>query len=210
MFNKWIVSAALLVITLLAADTHAQTGNRLAVGMSLTSRIAGSSGTAGTSDVGFELRIGHEDKGWGWQESLFSWFDAGVEPKPGETSKVGDLRIRPLLLGYGYTWVRGRTTLTADVLGGYAFNSFHLDPDATTDLLKRGAQGIDTEATNTFAVKPEVQAWYDLSPRFGLKVDFGYLVARPSITIKSTLGDDRRDVNADSFLITVGVVYSIF
>jgi hypothetical protein len=88
-------------------------------------------------------------------------------------------------------------------------NSFHIDPAAVADYQRRGASGINGEATNTLAAKPEVQIWYDLNRRIGLKINGGYLITRPTISIKSSLGSDQWSIRADSFLITFGVVYSI-
>ena len=89
------------------------TDNRFAVGGSIPSRIAGSSTTAASAAIGFELRLSHEEEQLGWASSFFN--------------------------------------------GGFAFNSFHLDPSAFTEYQRRGATGIDSEATNTLAIKPEVQ-----------------------------------------------------
>ncbi len=189
----------------------AQDDNRLAVGLSVTTRAAGSSTAHASSDFGFEVRLGHERQEWAWAYSFFSWFDTGLQGQPIVAAEsLGRLRVRPILLGYGYTWVRGRSTITADLLGGVAFNSLHLDQLATAEYQRRGATNIDTEATNTFAVEPEVQVWYDLSPRVGLKLAGGYLVSRPSISVTSSLGRDTRPVRADTVLITFGAVYSIF
>jgi hypothetical protein len=113
------------------------------------------------------------------------------------------------MLGYGYTWIRGKTAITVDALGGFAFNSFHLDPAALADYQRRGATTVNTEATNTFVLKPEVQVWYDLSPRFGLKISGGYLISRPTVSLTSSIGRDTRAVRADTILIALGLVYSI-
>jgi hypothetical protein len=214
MFTRFgvVLSALLFVLTLPAQDASAQIDNRLAVGMSVTTRIASSSSAAGSADVGFELRLGHERQGWVPQVSFFNWFDTDVQQSvAGRSSELGQLRIRPIMAGYGYTWIRGRTALTADVVGGFAINSFDLNAAAATEYQARlGATNLRTSASNTFAVKPEVQAWYDLNNRIGLKLNGGYLIARPSVTITSTLGEDTRPVHADTFLITFGVVYSLF
>jgi hypothetical protein len=205
---------AVVVVSVLlpATEAHAQVDNRLALGMSVTNRIANSPGTSNDSDVGFELRIGHERPGWGWAYAFFGWFDLGVR-RSGTSldADLGNLRMRPVMAGYGYTRVRGRATVTADLVGGYSFNSLTLAPSAAADYQARtGARNVDGQASNAFTLKPEVQIWYDLSDRFGLRVTGGYLFARPSVTISSTLGDDIRPVHADVFLVTVGVVYSIF
>ena len=113
------------------------------------------------------------------------------------------------MVGYGYTWIRGRAAITADMVGGFAFNSLHIDPAAAVAYAQLGATGITVDASNSFAAKPEVKVWYDLNRRIGLKINGGYLITRPTVTIKSSLGSDKWSVRADTFLITFGVVYSI-
>jgi len=213
MINSRMMWMAFVGAVLCASTARAQVDNRLAVGMSVTTRVASSSGADGSADVGFEIRIGHEREGWGPQYSFFNWFDTGVryEPTAGRTIDLGQLRLRPIMAGYGYTHLRGRAAITADLVGGYALNSFELDSGALGDYRDRlRANAIESKATNTFVVKPEVQVWYDLSPRFGLKLNGGYLLARPTVTVNSSLGSDSRSVDADTFLITFGVVYSLF
>jgi hypothetical protein len=189
---------------------HGQTDNRLAVGGSITTRIAGSSAAAASSNVGFEVRIDHEGDGWGWANSFFGWFDTDIQQPPAvSSSDLGRLRVRPIMFGYGYTKIRGRAAITIDVVGGYSLNSFRLDSSTIADYQRRGASDIHGEATNTFVVKPELALWYDLNRRIGLRVNGGYLVARPSVTIVSTLGRAAQSIRADTFLITIGVVYSI-
>jgi hypothetical protein len=209
---RWLVSFGTVAVAVMssASAAHAQTDNRLAVGLSLTSRLANSSDASGSADVGFELRIGHKQEGWGQQYSLFNWFDTGIQPVLPQTMAVGTLRVRPIMAGYGYTRIRGRTAFTVDVVGGYSLNSFELAPAALAEYVQRtGATGVASEATNALALKPEVQIWYDINSRFGLKLNGGYLLARPSVVIRSSLGEDVRSVRADTFLITVGLVYSL-
>ena len=127
------------------------------------------------------------------------------------TVQLGSIRMRPVMAGYGYTRVRGRWAITGDLVGGYSFNSLKLDSSIIQEYSRRtGATGVDAEATNAFALKPEIQVWYDINSRFGLKLDGGYLIARPSVVITSSLGEDVHHIRADTFLFTVGLVYSLF
>jgi len=194
------------------SNVSAQTGSRLAVGASVTTRVTTSSDTGGGAALGFEWRPGHATPGWGWQTSLFGWFDTDVQGLLAtSTFDLGHVRVRPIMAGYGYTWVRGRTAITADLVGGYTLNSFRLDSTALAEYSRRlGAAAVASEATNAFAVKPEIQVWYDINRRFGLKLNGGYLIAHPSLVIRSSLGEDVRPVQADTFLITAGIVYSLF
>ena len=206
-----VILLGLLAATFSAGEARAQTDNRLALGASITARAAGSATAGSSADVGFEWRLGHQKEAWGWQTSLFNWFSSDVEQQTtvSRPAALGQLRIRPMMVGYGYTWIRGRAAITTDLVGGFAFNSLKIDPAAAVAYSQLGATGISVEATNTFAVKPEVQVWYDLNRRIGLKISGGYLITRPSVTIKSSLGSDKWSVKADSYLITFGVVYSI-
>jgi len=207
-----VFTPALLAGLLCAGTASAQIDNRLALGASVTTRLAESTESAGSSTLGLEIRLGHQHDGWGWQYSFFSWFDTGVTlPVNGRTTDLGSIRMRPVMIGYGYTRVRGRATFTGDLLGGYSFNSFHLDPVAAA-VYAAGTDPtrIEAEASNTFVVKPEVQVWYDVSKRIGVKGSLGYLVAHPDLVVTGPFGEDRRSIKANTFLFTIGVVYSIF
>lgn len=127
------------------------------------------------------------------------------------TTELGELRIRPFMGGYGYTYAIGRTALEANLLGGYAFTSFHLAPSAPDVYRDRlGARSLDADAHNTFVLKPEVGFWVDLSRNVGLNVSAGYMIARPKVTVRSSLGDSAQRFRADMVMLRVGAVYKIF
>jgi hypothetical protein len=213
MSKRCLLLATLVAFFFVFIDkATAQTESRLAIGGSITVSAATSAEAGGGANFGFEWRLGHAVPGWGWQNSIFSWSDTGVEGSIGpSTVDLGNLRVRPIMVGYGYTWVRGRTAITADLVGGYSFNSFKMDTAAVQEYSRRrGAFGVEAEGTNAFALKPEVQVWYDINSRFGLKLNGGYLIERPSVVITSSLGEDVRPVRADTFIITAGLVYSLF
>jgi hypothetical protein len=194
-----------------ASAAGAQTDNRFAIGGGVTTRVAGSSGASSSVSGGIDIRLGHDTEHWGWAYSFFSWFDTNLVATPTIQSELlGRLRMRPVMIGYGYKWPRGRYTITADTLAGYAFNSFDLDASARGAYALKGAANISSDVSNSFAVKPEVEVWYDVSPRIGLKLSGGYLISRPTITVTSTLGRDTRPIRADTVLITISAVYSIF
>jgi hypothetical protein len=101
--------------------------------------------------------------------------------------------------------------VTADVLGGYSLNNFTLAPSASDAYRDRlGALGVSVDARNALVAKPEVGVWIDVSKKVGININGGYVVARPSITVRSTLGEDTRRIRADMFVLHVGAVYSIF
>jgi len=176
----------------------------------VTSSVATSDTAGSSASVGLEMRLGHETEKWGWQTSFFSWFDTDVQRQtPIPNSQFGRLRVRPVMIGYGYGRSFRRVDVTIDVVGGIAFNSYHPDPETIAARKAAGATDLHGESTNSLAIKPEVQLWYDLNRRWGLRMAGGYLITRPTVSVTSSLGADRMPVRADSLLITVGIVYSI-
>lgn len=194
-----------------ALPANAQTHNKFALGGNFTSRLASDSDLHHVKGRGVMWRIGHDKEGWGWHWGL-NWFSTNIDrPIGGSTVDLGELRIRPFMSGYGYTHVVGRTAITADVLGGYAINSIKLSPAAADAFRDRlGALSLSGDARNTVVAKPEIGVWYDVSRKVGITVNVGYMIARPRIMVRSSMGNDERRVNADVLGMTIGAVYSIF
>ena len=86
-----------------------------------------------------------------------------------------------------------------------------LTPEAEAAYQNRlGARSVSTHASLTPTYKPEVSVWYDVSKKIGINASLGYMVARPTVTVRSSLGDDDRRFRADMFMFKIGAVYSIF
>src|SRR3954470_22814596 len=205
---------ALMLLGLLVASPAAlgaQTGGKFAVGADLSTRVATSRDADGRIGVGLLWRIGHAKTGWGWHWGL-SWISTNLtEEIGGTTIEFGELHVRPVMAGYGYTRVFGRTAVTAQLIGGYAFTTMSLTPAARIAFRERlGADAVTAKASNTVAFKPEVSAWRNINRRIGVRISAGYLVARPHVTTTSTAGRNERIVRADMLMFKAGVVYSIF
>ena len=201
-----------IAITLAStADAFAQSQGKFAVGAQLSTRTAAGPENKGHVGVSLLWRIGQSKTGWGWHYGLY-WFSTDLERSIGGVdTEFGRLRVRPIMGGYGYTRVFGRTAVTGKVMGGYAWTSMRLSPIATDAYQNRlGAQTITADASNTIVVIPEVSAWYNINEKMGLKVSSGYVMARPNVTVSSTAGIDKRRVRADNVTVKVGMVYSIF
>ena len=203
----------LVAVIGLGAPSHAgaQSEGSFAVGGDFTIRMAGDRDVRGRLGPGLLWRFGHGKPGWGFHWGL-NWFKADLERSiGGNNTEFGELHVRPFLAGYGYTYEVGRASITAAVLAGYAFGSIEMTPvanDAYRDRL--GARTISADASNTFATKPEIGVWYDLNRKIGVNLNAGYIVARPHVTVHSSLGEDRLGIRADQFILKVGMVYSIF
>jgi hypothetical protein len=178
----------------------------------VTSRVAGGADVAGSTHVGFEWRLGQSEPGWGWKFAL-NWFSADIERTvAGQNVQLGELHVRPVMGGYGYTQIFGKTAVSYNMLGGYAFGKF--DGDDGAQALYRSLYGqqsdIKMRAHNTFALKPEISAWRELTEKVGLHAAVAYVIARPVVSIESPAGIDRRTLRADMLQLKIGVVYRVF
>ena len=202
----------LLFAAALVSGASAQTADhKFAIGGSFTVRAPMQRDAGGSKGVGLLWRFGPSRTGWGFKYGL-SWFATDVEQTvAGLTTQLGELHIRPIMGGYGYTRVLGRTAVSANMLGGYAFTTFDLVPSASDAYRNRlGARSLDADVANTFVVKPDVSVWYDLSQKIGVNASAGFMIARPSLTVSTSLGDQVQRFRADTWIFKVGAVYKVF
>jgi hypothetical protein len=206
---------AILLICGTSSPSWAQIDSRFAAGVDF---LIAATDHASTEDHAHSqflpepvFRFGRTDPGWGARMGL-NWYAVDVDrPVGGATTTLGELHIRPIMAGYGYTWARGKNAVSASLLGGYAFDSMNMSDGAPAAYQSRlGVQATDVDASNTFVVRPEIDFWHDINKLFGLNINVGYMIARPDVTVTTSAGIDRRTARADQFQIRVGVVYSIF
>ena len=206
---------AVLIVCGAASTASAQIDSRFAAGVEFTVAATGRASTEDYAHSGVLIeplwRFGTTEPGWGFHWGL-NWYAVDVDrPIGGSVAQLGEIHIRPIMAGYGYTWNVRRNAITAALLGGFAFNSMSLAPGAADAYRTRvGVQAIDADASNTFVLRPEVAIWHDINRSFGLNVNVGYMLARPDVTVMTSTGAETRTARADQFLIKVGLVYSIF
>jgi hypothetical protein len=206
------LSSIVLLLTVAASSSAlAQSEGKFAIGAQLSTRTAAGPENSGHVGVSLLWRIGQPKTGWGWHYGLY-WFSTDLDRSIGGVdTEFGELSIRPIMGGYGYTRVMGRTSITGKVMGGYAFSAMKLSPVAMDAYHNRiGGQSVTVDASNTIVVIPEVTAWYNVSKKIGIRVSSGYVMARPNVTVSSTAGVDKRRVRADNVTFKVGMVYSIY
>jgi len=204
-----------LLVLLLAlgpcANAFAQSEGKFAIGGAFSIRLpADRQAVDGRQNGGLLWRFGHGKTGWGWHWGL-NWYSAEVDGEPAIDTEIGELHVRPVMVGYGYTHIVRHTNVTAAMIAGYAVTTISLRPEAANAYRDRlGARAVSVDASNTFTVRPEVSIWRDLSKKVGLNISAGYIVARPNVTVHSTLGDEVRHLRADMFTVKIGAVYSVF
>ena len=211
-----LIGSLTICAALGAVSAVAQTNNRFAIGgdfkIQATDRASKDDYAHGKLGPELLWRFGHGREGWGFHWGL-NWYAVDIDrPIGGLVTELGELKVRPIMAGYGYSYrMNRRLIITGDVLGGYAFGSIGLVPSAVDAYERRlGAQSVTARASNAFVLKPELDVWYDLNKDFGLNVNAGYMIARPDVIVDTTTGQDKRTARADQFILKVGIVYSIF
>jgi hypothetical protein len=213
--------ASIALVLLLAPGRYAhaqddtQAKNRFALGgefkIKTSDRASEEDYARGQLGPGLLWRFGSPKSGWGLHWGL-NWYAVKLErPIGGSVIELGELHVRPLMAGYGYTHVIRRYAITADVLGGYAVGSIKIsDPALAAYQRALGVSSADASATNTLVLKPEIGVWYDVNKKVYINVNAGYMFARPDVEIVTSAGTDVRKARADQFILKVGVVYSLF
>ena len=211
-----LIGSLTIGLALVAATAIAQTNNKFAIGADFkiraTDRASKDDYAHAKLGPGLLWRFGHGREGWGFHWGL-NWYAVDIDRSIGGlATELGELKVRPIMAGYGYSYrMNRRLSITGDVLGGYAFGSIGLVPSAVDAYERRlGGQFATARASNTFVLKPELSVWYDLNKDFGLNVNAGYMIARPDVIVDTTTGQDKRTARADQFILKVGLVYSIF
>lgn len=193
------------------ADANAQSDGFIAVGGAVVARASQQADVQDAHGPAFVVRLGPRGEGWGPRFG-FNWYSTRLDRAlSGEALPFGSLRVRPLLVGYGYTLRRGATRVSFNMKAGYALTSFRLQPVfSTASRSALGTGPIRADPSNVIVLKPEVDTWIDLSRKLGLNINAGYLRARPTLELTTEGGFERQRVRADMFLFQVGVAYSIF
>jgi hypothetical protein len=198
-----------------AANARAQSEGKFALGAEYAVRLTDRSSAQDSAKMqfgpGLLWRFGHSKQGWGFHWGL-NWYTVEISrPVAGVATELGELHIRPIMAGYGYTQIIGPNAIIASVIGGYAFGSMDIAPTAVDAYHNRlGAQSVTGEASNAVVFRPQIALWHDINKKIGVNANFGYIFARPDVNVNSSIGVDKRQVRADQFIFKVGAVYSIF
>jgi hypothetical protein len=198
-----------------SAQDEAPPKNRFALGgefkIKTSDRSSQEDYARGQLGPGLLWRFGTSKPGWGFHWGL-NWYAVKIErPIGGTVTELGELHIRPVMAGYGYTYRIRRYAITADVLGGYAIGNIKIsDPASAAYQRTLGVASAEANASNTLVLKPEIGVWYDVTRKLFFNANAGYMLARPDVEIVTTAGIDKRTARADQFIVKVGMVYSLF
>jgi hypothetical protein len=196
-----IVIASALIFA--APSVFAQTEGRVSVGASLTHNGTTDDDVASTTTVGPLVRL-NPHKGLG-PAGAVNWFRANLDDPAGGTRDFARLRVRPLMGGVSYTVGSDAVLTSFSIVGGPSFNKaeFHRSYVA--------GSGESISAGNSFAVRPGVGVTWTVAPRVAVVGFGGYLINRPDVVYRNRFGQEIDDRwKADAFVLSAGVVYSLF
>jgi hypothetical protein len=186
----------------------AQSEGRISVGASVTSVTPTGDDVERTISAGPLVRL-NPKRGWGPAGAL-NWFRVDVKSPGGSSPPVARLRVRPLMAGVAYSVGPGRALISLSIVAGPSFNSIELK-DEFLDSIPAGLQTPSVDAKPSFAVRPGVGLTYTAASRVAVVGFGGYLFNRPKVTFRDQFGAERQNPwKADSVVLSVGLVYSLF
>jgi len=147
--------------------------------------------------------------GWGPSFGL-NWFTGDIAVSiDGRKTTVGEVKVRPVMAGVGYTIGSGRARTTVSLVGGYAFS------DATVTAALPAGTTASIDIDDSWVVRPNVGVTFALTRRLALVGSIGYIYTNPTVTVNVTqLGRAATNVSgtyrSDYVNITVGTAVSIF
>jgi hypothetical protein len=136
--------------------------------------------------------------GFGWYQQ-----DLTLSRASGDR-EVGRLRVRPLMAGVGYSWVKDRVAIGASVNAGISFNSIRLNDEYRT-FFGPGTE-VRVDASNSFAVRPQLRVEYSVARKVGVYTSAGYFFSEFDNVIETPVGRFENEWDASSFNLFVGVM----
>jgi hypothetical protein len=205
--KKRVLVCAVLVYAVTAANASAQ----MVTNMVKRVGIGGSAG--GIFPVDDDVKAGRAfgfnfglapDPGLGLTLG-FGWYSADLTLSGvSGDAEVGDLRIRPLMAGVGYTWVTGRVATSVSINAGISFNSIRLN-DQYRSFFGPGTQ-VSVDSSNSFAARPQFRVEYALAKKVGVYSSVGYFFTEFDNVIETPRGRFENEWDASSFNIFVGAM----
>ena len=123
-------AAVLLIWVAVCASVNAQENRgQLAIGASFSQTHPSATEDRGNVHLGLLWRFGQGHDGWGWAYGL-SWYSTRLDTNLSDQRvELGEVHVRPLLAGYGYSRRFGSARVTAQLLAGYTFSSFQINEE---------------------------------------------------------------------------------
>ena len=185
--------------------THLLKGLAIGPGLDV---IAPTSGEASVAVVP-RLSIRFPSDG-GWAPTVgFGWFDTAIDGTEfGRDQRMGELQLRPIMVGARYSWLRGAYSFDVAATAGPSFSDFDLDGEVARTFFP--GQQVTAEASTSLATKIQGGVWYDYSDRVAFRGTVGFFRCSPEITVTAGGQGRRFTQSANAIQFGASVVYRIF
>ena len=204
--RRIVLTFTLIICT--AAAAAAQTEGRIGVGGSVT-LLQPTSDEVG-SVVGFGPVVRLNPKRGRSPAAGFSWFRADLDNPSGQSGDFARLRVRPLMAGIAYSVGPDKVLTSFSIVVGPSFNSVDFEDEFIASL-PPGSLAPSLDVETSLAVRPGVNVTFAIAPRVAIIGFGGFLFNRPDVVYRDRLGTEFRDRwKADAFVVSAGMVYSIF
>jgi hypothetical protein len=209
---------AALVLAVMATAAHAQPGDHLGLGVGIGFQDPHGRGFSSKGPtivpeyhLGLTPHARHDGLSWGVRGGIGSTNPDRTDFIGGVQTRTGSLRMVPVMVGGGPSYRTGPWKIGVGVVAGPSFNRFSVDDAARAAYHDRtGATLNSIEVENSFAARPDVSVWYNLTSRLGLHGSLGYTVNRPMVktTVDGVTTSTRW--NADKLSGHTGFAVGIF
>jgi hypothetical protein len=132
------------------------------------------------------------------------WFQASLQLTGDAGRNLTRVRVRPVMVGVGYTFAASGFAVSPSLVGGVALNSFRVAPTATV------VAPLALDVSNSLVWRPAVSVWFDVSRRVAMNIMVGRVITRLGLTVLDGDRLDRRHVRGDSTTLHAGLVYKLF
>jgi hypothetical protein len=131
------------------------------------------------------------------------WFHAEIQSLEGPVAVLTRVQVKPIMLGSSYTVTTARASLSASVVGGYAWNSLTITDTGI-------AAGLPVEVDNSLTWRPGVSLWYDLTRKTALNLSVGHVRTGLRVTVLCDGRLEKRKVRGDTTIVHAGIAYRLF
>lgn len=203
--------AGLVATTAIAEDDPIETAvAHMGIGVGINFIHPTNADAQSSNGVVFAYRWHTFHSGWGptfgldWHSTNFTQPVGSIDPP------LGSVRMRAVLAGIGTTRRVRRFSASANLSAGYSFN--HLTPDSGVGpaIALTGVSLTDVHVRDSAVFRPDVAVWYDLTQHVGIGVSAAYAVIRPEEVMTTSAGSTSRELHADAFELTVGLVFGLW
>lgn len=132
------------------------------------------------------------------------WYEGDLRlARVSGSARVGQLRVRPLMGGVGYTWVTGRVATGASINAGISFNSIRVDDMYSLGFSSGGE--VRGGASNSFAARPQLRVEYAVTRKMGVYSSASYFFTQLDSVLETPIGRFEDEWDGSSFNLFVGV-----